>query len=134
MMTFLTKAIQMIRKVKLTRSDVELAKHFNVPLEEVAKKKLPKSGRPVGSRNKKPTPAQMHKAASIIAKSNDPVSEFQKTLNEWDRMDEEVNLKDLCQKLQNALSLAYVELDALRQKTQLDRQAIIIEYLESRVK
>jgi hypothetical protein len=32
------------------------------------------------------------------------------------------------------LSLAYVELDALKQKTQLDRQAIIIEYLESRIK
>ena len=93
-----------------------------------------KRGRPVGSKNKKPTPAQMFKAASIIAKSSNPVSEFQKTLNEWDRMEEEVNLKDLCQKLQNALSLAYVELDALRQKTQLDRQAIIIEYLESRVK
>ena len=43
------------RKVKLTRSEVELAKHFNVPLEEVAKKKLankPKRGRPVGSKNK----------------------------------------------------------------------------------
>jgi len=45
-----------------------------------------------------------------------------------------VDFKELAQKLQNALSLAYVELDALRQKTQLDRQAIIIEYLESRVK
>ena len=46
----------------------------------------------------------------------------------------QVDFKELCQKLQNALSLAYVELDALRQKTQLDRQAIIIEYLESRIK
>jgi len=44
------------RKVRLTRSEVELAKHFNVPLEEVAKRKLPKRGRPVGSKNK-PKPA-----------------------------------------------------------------------------
>jgi hypothetical protein len=45
-----------------------------------------------------------------------------------------VDFKELAQKLQNALAKSYVEIDLLRQKTQLDRQAIIIEYLESRVK
>jgi hypothetical protein len=83
---------------------------------------LKKRGRPVGSKNKLTKPEQ------------EAVDSFAETLKEWDRMDAQVDLKDLCQKLQNALSLAYVELDALRQKTQLDRQAIIIEYLESRIK
>jgi hypothetical protein len=45
-----------------------------------------------------------------------------------------VDFKELAQKLQNALAKSYVEIDLLRQKTQLDRQSIIIEYLESRVK
>jgi deoxyadenosine/deoxycytidine kinase len=95
---------------------------------------IKKRGRPLGSKNKKPTPAQLHKIAKKIAHSSNPVSDFQKTLNEWDRMEADADLKDLCQKLQNALSLAYVEIDFLRQKTHLDRQSIIIEYLESRIK
>jgi hypothetical protein len=86
-----------------------------------------KRGRPVGSRNKKPL-------VSIYKQGMAPISDFQKTLNEWDEQEKQSDYKELCQKLQNALSLAYVEIDALRQKTQLDRQAIIIEYLESRVK
>ena len=73
-----------------------------------------KRGRPVGIKNQ--------------------TKSFEKTLLDWDKKEAKTDLKDLCQKLQNALSLAYVELDALKQKTQLDRQAIIIEYLESRVK
>jgi ppGpp synthetase/RelA/SpoT-type nucleotidyltranferase len=75
---------------------------------------IKKRGRPAGIKNK--------------------TKSFEKTLLDWDNEEAKVDLKDLCQKLQNALSLAYVELDALKQKTQLDRQAIIIEYLESRVK
>lgn len=55
------------RKVTLTRSEVELAKHFNVPLEEAAKAKLPKRGRPVGSKNKpKEKPVDWEKLAKQL--------------------------------------------------------------------
>lgn len=57
----------MVRKVRLTRSDVQLAKHFNVPLEKVAKAKLPKRGRPAGTKNKPKT--------------------FEQELAEWDAAD-----------------------------------------------
>ena len=40
------------RKVKLTKSEVDFAKVYKIPLAEVAKAKLPKRGRPVGSKNK----------------------------------------------------------------------------------
>jgi ppGpp synthetase/RelA/SpoT-type nucleotidyltranferase len=82
---------------------------------------IKKRGRPVGSKTKK-----------VIKRVN--IKSFSDTLKEWDEKENKVDFKELCQKLQNALSLAYVELDALKQKTQLDRQAIIIEYLESRIK
>jgi ppGpp synthetase/RelA/SpoT-type nucleotidyltranferase len=82
---------------------------------------IKKRGRPVGSKTKK-----------VINRVN--IKSFSDTLKEWDEKENKVDFKELCQKLQNALSLAYVELDALKQKTQLDRQAIIIEYLESRIK
>ena len=40
------------RKVKLTSSEVGFAELINKPLEEVAKDKLAKRGRPLGSKNK----------------------------------------------------------------------------------
>ena len=126
-MKFLTKVIEMIRKVKLTRSDVEMAKHFNVPLEEVAKKKLPKRGRPSGSKNKKPTPIE------------NPISHFQKTLNEWDFQEKQVDFKDLCQKLQEALAKSYVEAEELEKqivflRNETAARDIVIRYLEGKIK
>ena len=99
-----------------------------------------KRGRPVGSKNKKPTPAQMHKAAAKIAISSNPISEFQKTLNEWDLMEEEaarVDFKDLCQKLQEALAKSYCDYEQLEQnvnylRNELQARDVIIRYLESR--
>lgn len=125
------------RKVTLNRSEVELARHFNVPLEDVAKAKLPKRGRPVGSKNKKPTSAQMHKAATNIAKSNNPISEFQKTLNEWDFQEQQVDFKELCQKLQEALAKSYVEAEDLERqiaylRNEVAARDVVIRYLESR--
>ena len=126
-MKFLTKVTAMIRKVKLTRSDVEMAKHFNVPLEEVAKKKLPKRGRPAGVKNKP-------KTLKVT-----PISDFQKTLNEWDRMENEVNFKDLCQKLQEALAKSYVEAEELEKqivflRNETAARDIVIRYLEGKIK
>ena len=40
------------RKVRLTPSEVQLAIHNGIPLGDMAKAKLPKRGRPVGSKNK----------------------------------------------------------------------------------
>lgn len=125
------------RKVTLNRSEVELARHFNVPLEDVAKAKLPKRGRPLGSKNKKPTPAQMHKAAATIAKSDNPISEFQKTLTEWDFQEQQVDFKELCQKLQEALAKSYVEAEDLERqiaylRNEVAARDVVIRYLESR--
>ena len=101
---------------------------------------IKKRGRPVGSKNKKPTPAQMHKAAAKIAISSNPISEFQKTLNEWDLMEEEaarVDFKNLCQKLQEALAKSYVEAEELERqiaywRNETGARDIVIRYLESR--
>jgi len=96
-----------------------------------------KRGRPVGTKNKKPTPAKMHKAATKVAKSKNPVSEFQKTLNEWDLQEQKVDFKDLCQKLQEALAKSYVEAEELDRaiaywRGEVAARDIIIRYLEGR--
>jgi hypothetical protein len=101
---------------------------------------IKKRGRPAGSKNKKPTPAQMHKAAAKIAKSNNPISDFQKTLIAWDRMEAEtsvVDFKELCQKLQEALAKSYIEAEELERqiaywRNETGARDIIIRYLESR--
>lgn len=48
-------AAKAARKTKLSKSDVEMARSMGLSLEDVAKVKLPKRGRPAGSKNK-PTP------------------------------------------------------------------------------
>ena len=106
---------------------------------------IKKRGRPIGSKNKvmfpplllknKPTMAEIRqKIDSLSVKEKDNLLLVKDKIDLQFAEKRVVDFKELCQKLQNALSLAYVEIDFLRQKTQLDRQAIIIEYLESRVK
>lgn len=97
-----------------------------------------KRGRPAGSKNKKLTPAQMHKAAADIAKSDNPISEFQKTLNEWDFQEQKVDFKDLCQKLQEALAKSYVEAEELERviahwRNEVAARDVVIRYLESKI-
>lgn len=128
-----------MRKVRLSASEVGFAKNNNIKLEDLAKAKLPKRGRPVGSRNKKPTPAQMHKAAAKIALSNNPISEFQKTLNEWDEAESRVDFRDLCQKLQEALAKSYVEAEELERvithwRNEVAARDVVIRYLEGKIK
>ena len=65
------------------------------------------------------------------------MDEFSKTLDEWDRMESEVNLKDLCQKLQEALAKSYVEAEELEKqmaywRNEVNARDIVIRYLESR--
>jgi hypothetical protein len=102
---------------------------------------IKKRGRPVGSKNKKPTPAQMQKAASKIAKSKNPISDFQKTLSEWDRMEAQTSpfdLKRLVERLQDALAKSYVDCQKLEKdiavyQNEILRRDTIIQYLESKV-
>ena len=117
------------RKVTLTRSDVELAKHFNVPLEEVAKAKLPKRGRPVGSKNKP--------KVKITKPEQKAIDSFAETLKEWDRMENQVDFKELCQKLQEALAKSYVDAEELETqiaylRNEVAARDVVIRYLESR--
>ena len=86
---------------------------------------IKKRGRPAGSKNK---------ALKVT-----PISEFQKTLTEWDRMENEVNFKDLCQKLQEALARSYVEAEELERqiaywRNETGARDIVIRYLESKIK
>lgn len=65
------------------------------------------------------------------------MDEFSKTLNEWNRMENEVDLKDLCQKLQEALAKSYVEAEELDKqiaylRNEIVARDIVIRYLECR--
>ena len=86
---------------------------------------IKKRGRPAGS---------MNKALKVT-----PISEFKKTLTEWDRMENEVDFKDLCQKLQEALARSYVEAEELERqiaywRNETGARDIVIRYLESKIK
>ena len=65
------------------------------------------------------------------------VSDFQKTLNEWDEKEKKVDFKELCQKLQEALAKSYCDYEELEKtsgimRDEIIRRDIIIQYLESR--
>jgi hypothetical protein len=86
-----------------------------------------KRGRPVGSKNR--TKPKAIKQAHILS--------FEKQLEEWDNKEKQIELKELCEKLQNALAKSYVECEnfekdiAIYQKEIL-RRDVIIQYLESK--
>jgi hypothetical protein len=125
------------RKVQLTRSEVEMANSMGIPLEKVAKAKLPKRGRPVGSKNKKPTPAQMHKAAQAIANSANPIDSFAKTLKEWDEMENQVNWEEVAKKQESKLAAYIAENDDLAKICimrweEIQHLKYLVSYLENR--
>jgi len=81
-----------------------------------------KRGRPPGSLNKR---------------TQAVVDSFSETLAEWDRMENEVDFKDLCQKLQEALAKSYVEAEELEKqviywRNEVAARDIVIRYLEGR--
>jgi hypothetical protein len=101
-----------------------------------------KRGRPAGSRNIK-TLRNLKVGESCTFDElnriieNSPVSEFEKTLNEWDEAEKKVDFKDLCQKLQEALAKSYVEAEELEKqinhwRNETGARDIVIRYLESR--
>ena len=94
-----------------------------------------KRGRPVGAKNK-------IKVLTLSDKDNrSEISNFAETLAEWDRMEartSRVDLKDLTEKLQNALAKSYVECEQLEKNIavyqgEIHRRDVIIQYLESKI-
>ena len=80
---------------------------------------LNKRGRPPGSK----------KQAQILS--------FHQQLQEWDRKENAVDYKELCEKLQEALAKSYVEADALNKtianlNREIHARDVIITYLEIR--
>ena len=78
-----------------------------------------KRGRPLGS------------------KKNNQILTFEQELQAWDQKEKQVDFKELCEKLQEALAKSYVEAEQLeRQVGQLRNEVaardVIITYLESR--
>jgi len=88
---------------------------------------IKKRGRPVGVKNKPKTK---------VVKQHQVLS-FEKQLEDWDNKEKQIELKELCEKLQNALAKAYVDCEkfekdiAIYQKEIL-RRDVIIQYLESK--
>jgi hypothetical protein len=88
---------------------------------------IKKRGRPVGSKNK--PKIKVVKQAQLLT--------FEKQLEAWDKQEQKVNFKELCEKLQEALAKSYVEAEQLeRQITLLQNEIsardVVIRYLESR--
>jgi hypothetical protein len=86
-------------------------------LKQVSEEIIKKRGRPAGVKNK---PKQ------------DQVLTFEKQLEEWDKKENTVNFKTLCERLQEALAKSYVEAENLNKE--IRARDIIITYLEMRNK
>ena len=85
---------------------------------------IKKRGRPVGSKNK---PAV--KRTQMLT--------FEKQLEAWEKKEQKVNFKELCEKLQEALAKSYVEAEQLERQvamlqTEVSARDVVIRYLESR--
>lgn len=87
---------------------------------------IKKRGRPVGSKNTK-----------VIKRVN--VESFEEALKGWDEKEKQVDFKELCQKLQEALARSYVEAEELERviahwRNEVGARDIVIRYLESKIK
>ena len=113
----------MTRKIKLTRSQVEMAKSMGIPLEEVAKMKLPKRGRPKGSKNK-PKMAKFEYQPYTISNKT-----FDEEVAGWESEPREpiIDWKELAQKLQNALGKAYADNQVLDKHITLQNYQLTIK-------
>ena len=88
---------------------------------------IKKRGRPLGVKNKPNTKAI--KEAQILS--------FHQQLQEWDRKENTVDYKELCEKLQEALAKSYVESEKLDKQiamlqSEIGARDVVIRYLESR--
>jgi hypothetical protein len=73
-----------------------------------------KRGRPLGSKKK------------------NQILTFEQELQAWDQKEKQVDFKELCEKLQEALAKSYVEVENLNKE--IRARDIIITYLEIRKK
>jgi hypothetical protein len=85
---------------------------------------IKKRGRPLGVKNK----PKAVKRTQVLA--------FEKQLEAWEKKENEVNYKELCEKLQEALAKSYVEAEQLERKiaglqNEIGARDVIIRYLES---
>jgi len=86
---------------------------------------IKKRGRPVGVKNK----SKEVKRSEMLT--------FDKQLEAWDKKENEVNYKELCEKLQEALAKSYVEAEQLERQiamlqNEIGARDVVIRYLESR--
>ena len=86
---------------------------------------IKKRGRPAGSKNK----SKALKRSELLT--------FEKQIEAWEKKENEVNYKELSEKLQEALAKSYVESDGLKKtietlNRELHARDIIITYLEIR--
>lgn len=85
---------------------------------------IKKRGRPAGSKNK-----------PVVKRSQ--VLTFEKQLEAWEKKENEVNYKELSEKLQEALAKSYVEAEQLERQiaglqNEIGARDVVIRYLESR--
>ena len=83
---------------------------------------IKKRGRPVGSKNKKPN----------------PISDFQKTLAEWDRMENQVNWEEVVKRQENVINVYKVENEDLakickQRWDEIEHLKYLITYLERKL-
>jgi predicted HAD superfamily phosphohydrolase YqeG len=76
-------------------------------------------------------------AKTLSKQEQTVIDDFASTLAEWDRKDNEVDFKDLCQKLQEALARSYVEAEEFEKqiaywRNEVFARDIVIRYLEGR--
>lgn len=69
--------------------------------------------------------------------AKNPAITFEKQLEQWDEGERQVDLKDLCQKLQDALAKSYVEAEDFERlvaylRNEVSARDIVIRYLENR--
>jgi hypothetical protein len=100
-----------------------------------------KRGRPFGSKNKPKEsiyrdPFKTAKALRPFQK--DVVSEFQKTLDEWDQMEKQTNWEEIAKKLQVEINLYKNENEQLAQVciqrlNEIEHLKYLVSYLEKRI-
>lgn len=85
-----------------------------------------------------PQPKKRGRPAKSVNKEEQRVIDtFAETLSQWDKKEKQVDFKDLCQKLQEALAKSYCDYEQLEKNVSLLRDEVIyrdviIRYLESR--
>ena len=94
---------------------------------------LKKRGRPRGTKNKV-------KVVTLSDKDNrnDHISDFQKTLEKWDQMENQVNWEDVCKKQDNVINVYKVENEELakickQRWYEIEHLKYLITYLERKL-